>query len=59
MSRNDVYDLICMLAKEQGFYGRMLHEIEELDEDSKERFWFFIEKLDFKDPLEFVMWAEG
>ena len=59
MKFEEVMLLIKNLAKSQGFYGRMLNAIKELDVDGLEEFKAFIEEKKFKDSLEFVMFIEG
>ena len=59
MKFEEVMLLIRNLSKSQGFYGRMLNAIEELDADGLEEFKTFIEEKNFKDSLEFVMFIEG
>lgn len=57
-----VVEVIEMLADSQGFYGRLLEEIlyiEENEPDKYEIFKGFIEKQEFKDPVEVVLFFEG
>ena len=58
----EVVDVIEMLADSQGFYGRLLEEIlyiEENEPDKYEVFKGFIEKQEFKNPVEVVLFFEG
>ena len=58
----EVVDVIEMLADSQGFYGRLLDEIlyiEENETDAYEVFKGFIEKQEFKDPVDVVLFFEG
>lgn len=57
-----VVDVIEMLADSQGFYGRLLEEILYIEENELakyEVFKGFIEKQDFKDPVDVVLFFEG
>lgn len=58
----DVVGLIEMLSYSQGFYGRLLDEIlyiEENEPDKYEVFKGFIEKQEFKDPADVILFFEG
>lgn len=58
----DVVGLIEMLSYSQGFYGRLLEEIlyiEENEPDKYEVFKGFIEKQEFKDPGDVILFFEG
>ena len=58
----DVVDVIEMLADSQGFYGRLLEEIlyiEENKPDQYEVFKGFIEKQEFKNPVDVILFFEG
>jgi hypothetical protein len=58
----EVVDVIEMLADSQGFYGRLLDEIlyiEENEPDKYEVFKGFIEKQEFKNPVDVVLFFEG
>ena len=57
----EVVDAIEMLADSQGFYGRLLDEIlyiEENEPDKYEVFKGFIEKQEFKNPVDVVLFFE-
>lgn len=57
----EVVDVIEMLADSQGFYGRLLDEIlyiEENEPDAYEVFKGFIEKQEFKNPVDVVLFFE-
>lgn len=58
----DVVDVIEMLADSQGFYGRLLDEIMYIEENEPMKYEVFkniIEKQEFKDPVDVVMFFEG
>lgn len=58
----EVIDVIKMLSQSQGFYGRLLEEIEYIEENDPMSFEIFkdmIEKEEFKNPVEVVLFFEG
>lgn len=46
------------LMHSQGFYGRLYHSVNEMDNNCYNRLYTLIEKQDFKDPLDVVLWLE-
>ena len=58
MKRNEIMNTIRELAKSQGFYGRLLGEIESLDKRKKEMFFEYMEARNFKDSVGLVMFFE-
>ena len=58
----EVVDVIEMLADSQGFYGRLLEEILYIEENDPLKYEIFktvIEKQEFKNPVDVVMFFEG
>lgn len=58
----EVVDIIEMLSYSQGFYGRLLDEILYIEENEPEKYEKFkevIEKQEFSDPVDVVMFFEG
>ena len=56
-----VVDVIEMLSYSQGFYGRLLDEILYIEENDPIKFEVFktvIEKQEFKNPVDVVMFFE-
>ena len=56
-----VVDVIEMLADSQGFYGRLLEEILYIEENKPEQFEVFkgyIEKQEFKNPVDVILFFE-
>ena len=47
------------LAKSQGFYGRICNYIDSLDEKSRDDFLGKLEKKNFKDSVDLVLFIEG
>lgn len=58
MKFEEILNGIKELAKSQGFYGRLYESIME-DEEKKEQFKELVEKQNFTDFVDFVMWLEG
>lgn len=57
-----VVDVIEMLSYSQGFYGRLLDEIMYIEENEPKKYEVFksiIEKQEFKDPVDVVLFFEG
>ena len=57
-----VVDVIEMLSYSQGFYGRLLDEILYIEENEPEKYEKFkevIERQEFSDPVDVVMFFEG
>ena len=58
----EVIEVIHTLAKSQGFYGRLLYEIEdskENDKDKYERIKVTLEEQNFKDAVDLVLYFES
>ena len=56
-----VVDVIEMLSYSQGFYGRLFEEILYIEENQPEKYDVFkqiIEKQEFKDPVDVVLFFE-
>ncbi len=56
-----VVDVIEMLADSSGFYGRLLEEILYVEENKPKQYEVFkqiIEKQEFKDPVDVVLFFE-
>ena len=47
------------LAYSQGFYGRLLDQIDSVDEETREAFLSDLESRNFRDAVDLVMWIEG
>lgn len=59
MKMEDIIKLIRELAKSQGFYGRLLENILELDGESYEELAGLWESKNFADGLDFILYIEG
>lgn len=59
MKYEEIIGVIKSLAKSQGFYGRLLASIEGLSDSDKLEFISALEKENFKDPVDVVMFFEA
>lgn len=57
MSGNEVYAIIEIMAVSQGFYGRLLARLNEVDEDVANE--FLDSFADCKDMIDVIMLMEG
>lgn len=51
--------LFQRLARSQGAYGRLLRNIDNLNEDDRERFWIEMEAQNFADDIDVILFIEG
>jgi hypothetical protein len=56
MKKSELKKLVKLLAQSQGFYGRLLRDIEE--SDNSEEIWQYLEEKNFKDPVDFILFLE-
>lgn len=59
MNREQILDTFRSLARSQGFYGRLLEQIDSVDEETREAFLSDLESRNFRDVVDLVMWIEG
>lgn len=58
---DEVIEVIELLSKSQGFYGRLLEQIlylQEYEPDQFEHFKMVVENQKFKDPVDVVLFFE-
>ena len=58
MDRQAIRGIFEMLAQSQGFYGRLLRNIDEMDEEDREKVWSDLESQNFKDAVDLIMYIE-
>lgn len=61
MDIEEVVDVIEMLSYSQGFYGRLLEEILYIEENEPQKYQVFkdiIEKQEFEDPVDVILFFE-
>lgn len=51
-------DTVTSLMSSQGFYGRLYHAVNELDEDGLYELEVQIAQQNFRDTLDVVLWLE-
>ena len=61
MKYEEIKEVIKSLARSQGFYGRQLRFLEEVEknEEQFEEVKKVLEGQNFKEPLDIVMWFES
>lgn len=59
MNRDEIREVFKQLAMSQGFYGRLLRQIDEADEEARENFWKDLEDQNFKDSVDLILYIEG
>lgn len=59
MNREQILATFRSLAASQGFYGRLLDQIDSVDEETREAFLSDLESRNFRDAVDLVMWIEG
>ena len=59
MNREEILDAFRSLARSQGFYGRLLEQIDSVDEETRDAFLSDLESRNFRDVVDLVMWIEG
>ena len=61
MKFDEILEVIKGLANSQGFYGRLLRSIQEIEEESPEDFDNLVKELEaqnFQEPLDIVLYFE-
>lgn len=58
MSFEEILKEIKVLANSKGFYGRLYESIME-SEENQEQFKNIVEKQNFNDIVDFIIWIEG
>lgn len=58
MKRDEIMSLFRSLARSQGFYGRLVRNIESATPDEQEEFWQEMEAQNFTDTLDVILYIE-
>lgn len=61
MTYNEIKQVIQNLSKSQGFYGRLLEQMNEVEENDIDQFNHmadYLESQNFKDPVDVVLFFE-
>lgn len=56
---DEMIDIITELSFSQGFYGRLLRDINELDDEKLDEVKTIWENKKFTDNIDFIMWLEN
>ena len=56
---DEMIDIITELSFSQGFYGRLLRDINELDDETLNEVKNLWESKKFTDNLDFILWLEN
>lgn len=56
---DEMIDIIIELSFSQGFYGRLLRDINELDDETLDEVKTIWENKKFTDNIDFIMWLEN
>ena len=56
---DEMIDIITELSFSQGFYGRLLRDINELDDETLNEVKNLWENKKFTDNLDFILWLEN
>lgn len=56
---DEMIDIITELSFSQGFYGRLLRDINELDDETLDEVKTIWENKKFTDNIDFIMWLEN
>jgi len=59
MNREQILSTFRSLAMSQGFYGRLLEQIDSADEEARDAFLSHLESMNFGDAVDLVMYIEG
>lgn len=59
MKRDEITRLFQRLARSQGVYGRILRNIDNLNEYDREQFWIEMEAQNFADDIDVILYIEG
>ena len=58
MNRDEIMALISGLAKSTGWYSSLYLSILEMDEEDRDDWFSYLEELNFKSDLDFIVWYE-
>lgn len=59
MKKNEIMKTFKSLAKSQGYYGRIVDELESMSESNRNMYLEGLEKQNFKDAVDLVMFMES
>jgi len=59
MKKDEIIEWIKKLAASQGYYGRLLQAINDMDNNDKNALFEHLEAQNFTGPVELIMYIEG
>ena len=59
MTKNEIMKTFKSLAQSQGLYGRIVDELESMSESNRNMYLEGLEKQNFKDAVDLVMFMES
>lgn len=59
LTRKEIRAFFRTLANSQGFYGRLLRDIDNLDAKQADDFWNYLEAQRFTDAVDIVLYLES
>lgn len=59
MGKNDIMNAIRSLAGSQGFYGRILSDLNDMAKEDREKVLDTLEAQNFNDTVDMVLWFES
>ena len=59
MKKDVIIEWLKKLAASQGYYGRLLHAINSMDNNDREALFEHLEAQNFAGPVDLIMYIEG
>lgn len=59
MALNDLFELCHTLAPSQGFYGRLLHQLNAMDDEQLREVDIAIRDANLQTSLDLILWLES
>jgi hypothetical protein len=59
MNREQIINVFRSLAMSQGFYGRLLRSIYEMEENARDEYLSYLESQNFANKLDLILFIEG
>lgn len=59
MKKDVIIEWIKKLAASQGYYGRLLHAINSMNNNDREALFAHLEAQNFTGPVDLIMYIEG
>ena len=59
MKKDVIIEWLKKLAASQGYYGRLLHAINSMDNNDREALFAHLEAQNFAGPVDLIMYIEG